>query len=82
MGLQKHAPNAAHHAMNTDLNALAERYDSIPAVERVALIAQFLGGQLALVDGWSPAEVMHAVSANIEAGNREAATQALIGDRF
>lgn len=74
------APSAAHHALITDLHQLGDRYVTMPAAERVAVIAQFLGSQIAGVEGHSPAEVMHAVSLNIAAGNRQAAGSLVVAN--
>lgn len=74
MGINPSAPNAAHHALITDLHAVADRYVSLPAIERVAIIAQFLGQIVVQVptDSYSSSDVLQAVAHNMAAGNANA----------
>lgn len=74
-------PGAAHHALMADLNATIDRYASMPAVERVAICAQFLGHRLAEIpEGqFSPQEIMAVVSRNMEQGNRQNGALAVAG---
>lgn len=73
-------PGAAHHALLTDLNGVLKRYDDngMPAVERIAVLAQAIGRQILLVEPglFTPAELLQAVAANITAGNQAASNPA------
>jgi hypothetical protein len=79
--MERREPGAAHRALMLDLNTVIDRYANMPAIERVAVVAQFLGHRLAeLPDGqYSVAEVMHTVSRNIEQGNRQDGALAVAG---
>lgn len=78
MAINPTEPNAGHHALMTDLYAVIARYQSMPAIERVALFSQFLGQQVAEVpDIFRSEDVMRTVSANLLAGNQQAGTAIL-----
>lgn len=70
-------PGAAHHALMTDLNGVLQRYDAngMPPVERIAVLAQVIGRQILLVEqgAFTPADLLHAIAANIAAGNQAVA---------
>lgn len=69
-------PNGAHHALMQDLDGVVARYAMMPAIERVAVTAQFLGQLVAEVPAhYSPQAVMQAVSRNLTAGNETAAAK-------
>lgn len=75
-------PGAAHHALMTDLNGVVERFDNggMPVVERIAVLAQVIGRQILLVDpdaGYTTADLLQSVAANIAAGNEAASAPAL-----
>ncbi len=77
MGIQAKEPDAAHHAFMADQAALLSRYQSVPAIERVALMAQLVGQLIVEVPRglFSAADVMQCVSANIGAGNENGARE-------
>lgn len=69
-------PNGAHHALMQDLDGMVSRYAMMPAIERVAVVAQFLGQLVAEVPAeYSPQSVMQAVSHNLMAGNEAGAAK-------
>lgn len=69
-------PNGAHHALMQELDGTVARYAMMPAIERVAVVAQFLGQLVAEVPGhYSPQSVMQAVSHNLMAGNETGAAK-------
>lgn len=74
MGINPSAPGAAHHALITDLHALHDRYKSLPAIERVAVISQFLGQVIVEVptNAYSSQDVLQAVAMNLASGNANA----------
>lgn len=74
MGINPTEPGVAHHALITDLHAVLDRYQSMAAVERVAVIAQLLGQTTVQVptNEFDSAELMRAVAMNIAAGNANA----------
>jgi len=62
--------NLAHQALNADLQALMARYQSMPVIERVAVLSQLIGAEIATVpNNWTSGEVMQTVALNIAAGN-------------
>lgn len=68
-------PSAAHHALMKDLAGLASRYalDGMPGIERIAVLAQFIGHEIAELPADTPygaPELLTSVARNIEAGNR------------
>lgn len=70
------APGAAHHALINDLHGVLGRYAGMPPVEQIAVMAQAIGQIIAALDTnvGSSGEIMHAVAANIAAGNAAAST--------
>lgn len=70
-------PGAAHHALANDLSGVVQRFDAqgMPAVERIAVLAQVIGRQITLVEPglFTPAELLQSIAANIAAGNQAAA---------
>lgn len=71
-------PGAAHQALMAELRGVIGRFDleGMPAVERIAILAQLIGQEIADLPKsvpYGPAELLHAVAANIEMGNRTAA---------
>lgn len=74
MGINPHQPNAAHHALITDLHAIHDRYRSLAPIERVAVIAQFLGQVVVDVptNEYTSADVLQAIAHNMAAGNANA----------
>lgn len=71
-------PGAAHQAFMAEMRGVVGRFDAngMPSVERIAILAQLIGQEIAdLPKGvpYGPAELLHAVAANIEMGNRTAA---------
>lgn len=70
-------PGESHHALMRDLAGLAARYDAqgMPGVERIAVLAQFIGKEIAALPKDVPygaAELLTSVARNIEAGNKSA----------
>lgn len=74
-------PSGAHKALMLDLNAVIDRYESMPAIERVAIVAQFLGHRLAEIpEGqFGAQEIMQVVGRNIEQGNLQNGALAVAG---
>lgn len=79
--MHRSEPGAAHHALMADLNAVIDRYTGMPAIERVAIVAQFLGHRLAEIpEGqFGAQEIMQVVGRNIEQGNRQNGAMAVLG---
>lgn len=73
-GTVRSAPTAAHQSYLDALRAADAPFSSLPAVERVAIAAQFVGGiVLDLPAGkHDPQEVLHAIIANVTLGNQSA----------
>lgn len=70
MGINPSAPNGAHHALMTDLHHVMLRYSAMPAIERVAILAQTIGAEIAeMPAAYSTADVLQAVAMNIAQGN-------------
>jgi len=70
------APTPAHQALVDQMHGVLDRFPSIPAVERLALLGQVVGHVIAELPadaGYSPQAVMHAISLNIASGNEQAA---------
>lgn len=71
-------PGEAHHNLMKALNGVLLQYDAngMPAVERIAVLAQIIGRQILLVEqgAYTPAELLQSVAANIEAGNKVSKT--------
>lgn len=70
-------PSEAHAALMTELHALADRFgqNGMPGVERIAVLSQFIGQEIARLPKdvpYGPQELLASVAANIEAGNRVA----------
>lgn len=70
-------PGAAHQALIADLHGLAKRYgdNGMPGIERIAVLAQMIGQEIADLPAdmpFSSQELLAAVAANIEQGNRMA----------
>lgn len=68
-------PGESHHALMRDLAGIAARYDAqgMPGVERIAVLAQFIGREIAALPKdvpYGPQELLVSVARNIEAGNR------------
>lgn len=65
-------PTAAHHALMTDLSAILARYQSMPVIERIAILAQQIGGEIVHVSPkeYTSAEILQAVALNITGGNQ------------
>lgn len=74
MGINPTAPGVAHHALITDLHAVLDRYESMPAIERVAVLAQLTGQVIVQVptNEFDSADLMRSVAMNIAAGNANA----------
>lgn len=79
--MHRSEPNGAHHALMAELNAVIDKYGGMPAVERVAIVAQFLGHRLSEIpEGqFSPQEIMAVVGRNMEQGNRQNGALAVAG---
>jgi len=77
--MERHEPGAAHHALMADLNGVISRYETMPALERVALVSQFLGHRIGEVpsDMYSPEAVMACVARNLAQGNSQGGALAL-----
>jgi hypothetical protein len=61
-----------------DLDAVNSRYQSMPVIERVAVVAQFLGTLTVEVpQQYTSAEVLSAIAMNLSSGNEGAATRTL-----
>lgn len=69
-------PAEAHHALMTEINGVVQKFDAngMPALERIAVLAQVIGRQILLVEPglFTPAELLQSVAANIAAGNEAA----------
>lgn len=70
-------PGAAHQAFMTELRGVVGRFDAngMPGIERIAILAQLIGQEIHDLPAglpFGPAEILHAVAANIEQGNRTA----------
>lgn len=69
-------PTGAHQALADQLHAAFDRFPGMAGVEKLAMLGQVAGhliAELPASAGYSPAEVMAALSANIASGNAHAA---------
>lgn len=70
-------PGEAHQSLMRGLRAVVEQHgaNGMPGVERIAVMAQLIGQEVANLPANVPygsAELLHAIAANIEQGNRTA----------
>lgn len=74
------SPNAAHHALLTDLHAIMARYQSMPVIERIAILAQTVGALVAEAPPeFSSGELLQAIAFNLASGNQGAGGGLAIG---
>lgn len=73
-GITRTQPNAVHQKYLNALQQASAPFSSLPAIERLAIAAQFVGGIiLELPTGrYDPQEVLHSVVANVTLGNQSA----------
>lgn len=62
----------SHEELRRELVAVIGSYLGLPPLERLAVIAIFLGQQVALTEGYSRENVMNMVAANTHYGATEA----------
>ncbi len=62
----------SHEELRRELAAATLSFQGLPPLERLAVIAIFLGQQVALTEGYDRENVMNLVAANIHYGATEA----------
>lgn len=63
-----HNVSPAHEELRREFGAAVMSYSALPPLERLAVIAIFLGQQVALAEGYDRKNVMDMVAANIHFG--------------
>lgn len=81
MNMKTSPTTEVHQAAMVDFKAVLKKYDSLSAMELLAIASQLVGNLVALQDQTrvTPEMAMQLVADNIQAGNQEA-INGLLGD--